>query len=165
MIDFLKKRLIEPLIGFLKQGVSPSQLALAVSLGIVIATVPVFGTTTILCLVAIWLFKINPAVILLTNQFAYPLQFVLYFPIIRLGEWAFNQTPLPLSFTRIYELFLKDWSSAISTLWWSTVFGVLVWLPLAIAITYGLYFVFKIIFIQITIRMNGEPANDQNNFN
>ncbi len=151
MSSFLKRRLIDPLIGFLKQGTTPSQLALAVSLGIVIATIPLFGSTTILCLLAIWIFRVNPAAVLLVNQFAYPLQFACYFPLIRLGEWTFDHTPIPFSMAQIFEMFTTDLFGAVAALWWSTVYGVFVWLLLSIPVTYILFYFFKTVFIKVKL--------------
>lgn len=144
---------MDPVLGFMKQGASPSQLALAVSLGIVIATVPLFGSTTLLCLAAVWIFRVNPAVLLLVNQFAYPLQFIFYFPLIRLGEWTFQQTALPFSMAQLFQLFMNDLPRAVSVLWWSTLYGITVWLALAIPVAYGLFYLFKIIFTRIAERV------------
>lgn len=146
MKSFFQQRIAKPLLGFLQQGVSPHKLALAVTLGIVIATIPAFGTCTVLCLAAIWLFKINPAAILLVNQLAFPLQFACYFPLIRLGEWTFNQPPLPLSLTEILELISTDLFLVFQKLWWSTVFGVTVWMVLALPIGYFLYGLLRFVF-------------------
>lgn len=146
---FFQKRIAKPLLGFLQQGISPHKLALAVTLGIVIATIPAFGTCTALCLAAIWIFKINPAAILLVNQLAFPLQFACYFPLIRLGEWTFNQPPLPLSITEILELITTDPFLVFQKLWWSTLFGVTVWLLLALPIGYFLYWLLRFIFTRM----------------
>jgi len=142
-------------MNLLKQGATPSKLALAASLGIVIGFVPVFGTCTVLCLAAAWIFKVNPAAILVVNQFAFPLQFVLYFPFIRMGEWLFNQVPVPFSFEQITQLFAEDLFKGVSLIGWSTLSGLVVWLALSVPITYGLHALFKIIFERTFFRNAG----------
>lgn len=146
MKDFFKKKIVEPILNLLKQGVSPAKLAWAVSAGIVIATVPVFGACTILCLAAIWLFRLNPVAVLLVNQVAYPLQFLAYFPLLRSGEWLFNAQSVSLSITQIFTLFQTDLVLAIQILWWSTLYGVTVWIVLSIPLAYIIFLILRSVF-------------------
>ena len=73
----------QKLLGFLKQGATPASLAWAVTAGVIIAYIPIFGIATLLCLAAILAFKLNPTVVLLANQVAYPLQFIFFLPLLR----------------------------------------------------------------------------------
>lgn len=149
MKRFFKEKLADPLTGFLKQGISPSGLSWAVSLGIIIATIPVFGSCTLLCLLAIWAFRLNPGAVLLVNQLAYPLQFLLYFPLIRAGAWLFNKEPLPFSIPDISRMFRENLPHAISVLGWSTLYGLTVWIILAVPVSGGLYILFKAVFAKV----------------
>lgn len=149
MRAFLNRKIVDPILAFLKQGVTPSRLAWAISLGIVLATMPVFGSGTLLCLLAIWLFRLNPGAVLLVNQLAYPLQFLLYFPFIRAGEWLFNAKPLPLSISQIFSMFADDLGKAMSVLWWSTLYGIVAWVLIMTPAAYLLYFIFSRIFSKI----------------
>lgn len=149
MRSFLKRKIVEPILAFLKQGVTPSKLAWAISLGIILATMPVFGSGTLLCLLAIWLIRLNPGAVLLVNQLAYPLQFLLYFPFIRAGEWLFNATPLPLSISQIFSMFANDLSNAMRVLWWSTLYGIVAWIIIMTPVAFLLHWIFKGIFSRI----------------
>lgn len=152
MKEFLKRKIADPILVFLKQGVTPSKLAWAISLGIVLATMPVFGSGTLLCLLAIWLFRLNPGAVLLVNQLAYPLQFILYFPFIRAGEWLFNADKLPLSISQIFGMFKDDIGNAISVLWWSTLYGIVTWVIIMIPVAFLLHWVFKNLFSRIALK-------------
>lgn len=158
MREFVQKKLIDPVLNFLKQGVTPTKLAWAMSAGIVIATVPAFGTCTILCLVAIWLFRLNPAAVLLTNQIAYPLQFLLYFPFLRSGEWLFNAQSVSLTLTQIFDLFQNNFLQAVEVLWWSTLYGITVWIILSIPIAYLIFLLLKFIFTRVGKNIEGANA-------
>lgn len=153
-----KEKLIDPLMSLLKRGVSPATLALSMTLGIIFAIVPVFGATTILCLAAISLFRINPLATLLVNQIAYPLQFVLYIPFIRAGEWLYQVEHLPLSVSQILDMFSNDTLGAISTLWWSTLYAITIWLIISIPVGYVLFLSFKLLFSWISSRKKVVPA-------
>jgi uncharacterized protein (DUF2062 family) len=52
----LQRRLFEPLLALLTQGVSPQRLALCVSIGVVIGNIPILGVSTILCAIIALLF-------------------------------------------------------------------------------------------------------------
>ena len=143
----IKRRIIDPLIGFLKQGVSPASLALAITVGIVLAYIPIFGITTLLCLLAIWLLRLNPTVVLLANQIAYPLQFVFFVPFLRSGEWLFNApsvpSRLPGSVSQIFAMAKENFWSVISLLWQSTLYATVVWVLISIPIAIILFYVLK----------------------
>ncbi|BAV05262.1 hypothetical protein SAMN05421788_105279 [Filimonas lacunae] len=159
MKTFLQTKLVTPLLALLKQGVTPGKLALAVSLGITIATIPVFGATTLVCLAVIPLFRLNPGAILLVNQFAYPLQFILYIPLIRAGEWLFHKKALLLSVSQVFQLFKSNLLRAISTLWWSTLYALIAWLLVAIPLTWLLYSLLTPLFVKI--KRAGTPSGTQ----
>lgn len=148
---WVKRIIVDPILALLKQGITPSKLAWAISLGIVLATMPVFGSGTLLCLLAIWLFRLNPAITLLINQFAYPLQFLLYFPFLRAGEWLFNARALPLSIPQIFGMFADDLPHALAVLWWSTLYGIVAWIIIMVPVAYLLHFIFKGILSKIKI--------------
>lgn len=160
MRAFLNRKIVDPILAFLKQGVTPPRLAWAISLGIVLATMPVFGSGTLLCLLAIWLFRLNPGAVLLVNQLAYPLQFLLYFPFIRAGEWLFNAKPLPLSISQIFSMFANDLGHAMRVLWWSTLYGIVAWVIIMTPVAYLLYAIFTKIFSRINkSNQQASPGN------
>lgn len=141
----IRRKVIDPLIGFLKQGVSPASLALAITAGVVVAYIPVFGISTLLCLLAIWLFRLNPGVVILANQVAYPLQFVFFIPFLRTGDWLFNSASVPLSAAQIFAMAKENLWGVISMLWQSTLYGVVVWMIVSIPIGFMLYFLLKML--------------------
>ncbi|MFL5728805.1 MAG: DUF2062 domain-containing protein [Cytophagaceae bacterium] len=147
--SFFKRKLLDPVLNFLKQGMTPSSLALAFSLGIVIAVIPIFGSTTLLCFAAVFFFRVNTAAIMLANYFVYPLQFVLFIPFIRIGEWIFNAPPLHLSVTEIFELVSSDPMNAVSDLWWSTLYALVAWCILAVPVCMLLYVGLKYLLAKI----------------
>ena len=139
----IRKRIIDPLVGFLKQGISPRSLALAITAGVVISYIPIFGISTLLCLLAIWLMRLNPAVVLLANNLAYPLQFILYIPFLRAGEWLFNAPKTPFSISEILEMAKQNLWHLILTLWQSTMYGMVVWVIVSIPVAVVLFYILK----------------------
>ncbi len=157
-MSWFKRKVTDPLLNFLSQGISPSSLAWAFTAGITIACIPVFGSATILCLLAIWLFRLNPAAVLLSNQLAYPLQFILYLPFLRVGEWLFDAPPVPLSISKIFELASTDLWGVISMLWVSNMFGLLIYLMLCAPTALLLYYILNVLFTRLSLKLPGRSG-------
>jgi len=121
-------------------------MAVAITVGIVFAYIPVFGISTLLCLLAIWALRLNPAVVLLANQVAYPLQFVFFVPFLRTGEWLFNAPSGPFSVSQIFGMAKENFWSLISGLWQSTLYGIVVWLMISIPVALILFYSLKALF-------------------
>jgi uncharacterized protein (DUF2062 family) len=63
MRNWLSRRLVEPLLTLLRQGVSPQRLALCVAIAIVVGNIPILGVSTILCGLIALVFRLNlPAI-------------------------------------------------------------------------------------------------------
>ena len=127
------------LLAFLTAGLTPERLAFCIALGIVLGTVPALGTTTLLCTLAAFLFRLNLPAIQLANFVAYPLQLALLLPLIRAGEWLFGAKPLDLSLGLIQRMMEADFQATAIHLWMATMRALLVWVllaPLAMGLVY-----------------------------
>lgn len=150
--NWFKRKLIDPILNLLKQGVEPHKLALAISLAFTLGFFPVFGAHSLLCLLVIWLFRLNPAAVFLVNNLAYPLIFALYLPQIRLGEWMFNAPPFSFQVTEVIELVSSKPLQAIKDLWDATMHAIAAWCLIAIIATPLLYFVLRAIFTRLRLK-------------
>jgi hypothetical protein len=110
----LRRRLVDPLLAQLTQGVSPAKLALTLALGVGLGVFPVLGTTTLLCAAAGVLLRLNQPAIQVANYVAYPLQVALYLPFFQLGAWLFGEPALGLSLDGIRaELSADTWGTVV----------------------------------------------------
>ena len=143
---FIERSLIVPLTNFLKQGLSPKKLALCVACGVSLGIFPVIGTTTLLCLLAALVFRLNIPAIQLINYFVSPLQFLLFIPFIRLGEFIFLQKQFPLDIFQILTLLNTNFFQGIHALWWITIHSIVAWITVGPLLGVFLYFIFVKIF-------------------
>jgi len=97
MKAWMSQRVVEPLRGQVRQGLSPAGLAWSLAVGLGLGTFPVLGTTTLLCLGAGLAFRLNQPVLQTANYLAYPFQLALLVPLARLGEWILGAPHVPLS--------------------------------------------------------------------
>jgi uncharacterized protein (DUF2062 family) len=79
---------------WLRQGVSPYRLALALALGFAIGCIPVVGIPTVLCALLALALRLNLPAIQAANYAVMPLQLLLIVPFVRLGGWLFASGPI-----------------------------------------------------------------------
>ena len=121
MSSFVHQRIISPIKALLSQGLNPSSLALCLAVGFVLGFFPVFGVTTLLCVIAAGVLRLNQVAIQVANYCGYPLQFILFIPFIRLGEYLFGLQHISINSADIFalaksnfSLFLEMYGLAIS---------------------------------------------------
>jgi uncharacterized protein (DUF2062 family) len=78
------------LIGWLRSGMAPRQLAFTLALGFAIGCIPLLGATTVICALLALVLRLNMPVIQAANWVAMPVQVVLLIPFLRLGQWLFR---------------------------------------------------------------------------
>jgi len=138
---WLRRRIVQPFLDLLKQGITPEKLALSVALGVTIGVFPVLGSTTILCGLAAWALKLNIPAMQLVNYVVYPLQLALLIPFMQTGNRLFGSGQLNLTLAQVLALVRENAWHAIAVLGVATFQGVILWMilsPLAVA---GIYLV------------------------
>ena len=134
-----KRRVVEPLLGVLRQGLTPLGLALSLAAGAVIGVFPALGTTTALCVAAGTAFRLNHVALQVANYLVYPLQFILLIPFFKAAAWLFDY-PVPVSSAaEVATMVAEDPGGAITALWGVGWRAMVVWClaaPLAIAILF-----------------------------
>lgn len=95
--SWLFRRTILPVLALLRLGSSPERLAWSLAAGALIGINPVLGSTTLLCLVAAVLFRLNIPASQIGTHLMYPLELLLLLPFLHLGTHLFGTAPLLLS--------------------------------------------------------------------
>jgi uncharacterized protein (DUF2062 family) len=140
---FLRRRLVDPILELLRQGVTPEKLALSLAFGLGIGIFPVLGVSTILCTVVAIGLRLNLPAIQLVNYLASPLQLVLIIPFVRVGEHLLGRAPQPLSISEGFKLMAQGIWHSVIVLWDAIVHAALGWAVLGPLIIYGLYRAFR----------------------
>ncbi|HUO61818.1 MAG TPA: DUF2062 domain-containing protein [Candidatus Acidoferrales bacterium] len=138
MRDRLRK-LVQPVLDLLTQGVTPEKIALSLTIGAVVGTFPLLGTTTTLCTLLAIAFGLNLPAIQLANYAVYPVQLLLLLPAIRIGEKLAHASPLALSVAQITAMVHADRWYAARVLWHSAAHALIGWTLFAIPALIVLY--------------------------
>ena len=93
---FWQRRVVEPIVAQLRQGITPEKIALTLALGAVLGVFPIVGATTALCAVVAWRLKLNQPIIQLINYLMYPVHLLMLLPFYRAGETLFGKAHVPI---------------------------------------------------------------------
>ena len=136
---WMYRRILEPLLGLLTQGISPDRLALCVAIGVVVGNIPILGVSTILCAAIALVFRLNLAAIQIVQAAMAPTQLLLIIPFVRLGEWILRVPPEPVSIKQGMALLAQSAGHAIAVLWNAILYAGLAWLLVAPLAVYSIY--------------------------
>jgi len=107
------------IVTFLKQGVTPAEIAFAVALGTFIAFIPMVGVHTALAFVFAWILRLNSLIVILGTQISNPLTFPFQiFVSAQAGHLVMHGGLLTLTWSKDI-----DW---VNTLLWPTLLGSLI---------------------------------------
>jgi len=152
-------KVLDPLLKFLKQGVSPERLALCVALGLVIGNIPILGVSSILCGLIALVFRLNLPAIQIVQVAMAPTQLLLIIPFVRMGEWLLRAPHQPLSIKAGLDLIEHGAGHAIVVLWDAIVHAGIAWILLAPFATFLFYKTLTRVFRQVAVRSNGRDSN------
>lgn len=155
-MDWLKKRLVEPLLNLLRQGLAPRDLALCVALGVGVGLFPVLGVSTPALTVLALTLRLNLAAIQLVSYAIAPLQLALIIPFMRLGEIVLGSTPQPMTISAAMELLTEGVLFAIVTLWDAIIHATLGWLLIVPVLIFVSYKILVPILLRLSTTLHSE---------
>jgi len=150
LAGWFNRKVRDPLLVELKQGITAKQLALACAASLAISVNPFIGTTTLLCLLAGKVFKLNHVVMQIINYFSYPLQIALIIPWIRLGEKITGSEAQVFEFSQMKAEFGESFVNFLSKFCEMGFHAFLGWLVVIPWVTWLLYRILILIFKRFT---------------
>lgn len=135
----LRRRIFRRVIYFLKKGITPHKLALSLSLGITIGIIPLYGITSLLITLVALCFRLNFTASHIAHYVVHPVQILLIFPFLKLGDLIFNNSLLPHSLNQFLTMIKTDVWGTLHHFWLAYMTATAVWLVLSIPLTILLY--------------------------
>jgi uncharacterized protein (DUF2062 family) len=139
---------MEPIQDQLKQGTAPKPLALALSLGLWLALLPILGATTITCVLAAMALRLNQVLMQTVNYLAYPLQLLLILPFYAAGARVFGGPALSMDLGGLIDRARHAPLALIRELWWVGLRGVAVWALLGLVVVPLLWMLFYALLVR-----------------
>lgn len=140
---FWRRRLVNPVLALLTQGVTPDRLAATLAVGTVCSVFPFLGTTSVLNLGAgLWL-RLNHPILQTLNQLLGPLQLLLILVYVRIGEWMWGLSGSSFTVDEVVRTFREaNFSTFLERFGWAGVHAFSAWAVTAplllVVIYYGL---------------------------
>lgn len=155
--SWIHRKVIQPFIELLKQGITPERIALTIALGITLGVTPVLGSTSLLCTLAALTLRLNLPAIQLVNGLVYPLQLTMIVPFLKVGAWMFRAEAPAVSVTYLFTLIKTNVWNAIATLWTATMHALVAWLVFSLLGTALLYAVLVPVLRRLWRRVKTAP--------
>lgn len=102
--EFVRCRVLRPLLRLLRGGITPRRLAWSLALGMVLGINPSVGLTTVVVVLLAWIFGLNQLAAQIGSHVVSPLHLLLFVPFIELGVHLFHTRQLPLSRLQLEHL-------------------------------------------------------------
>lgn len=131
MRELARRRILEPLLAQLRQGITPEKLALTLALGLALGAFPVLGVTTLLCAAAGVALRLNQPAIQVANYLAYPLQLGLFVPFFHAGAWILGADPVSFSLSQVRAELSADAWGTVGRYWEANLRAVVAWAMVA----------------------------------
>ena len=128
----------------------PSRLALAIASGSVVGVFPVLGVATIICMGIAALYRLNLPAIQLASYLVFPMQIILFFPFLYIGEVLTDNSLDEISKAKLLETFDMGFLPAIQELSQYFILASIGWAFSLAPLFVILYFVLKKL---ITLRL------------
>jgi uncharacterized protein (DUF2062 family) len=139
--SFWRRRVLDVIVGQLKQGITPQKISLTLALGVTLGIFPILGATTLLCFVAGLCLKLNQPIIQMVNYLMYALQLVLILFFVRVGEFLMHATPVSFSIPELFRKFHESPREFFREFGMTGVHGIVGWLLMAPFVAALLYFI------------------------
>ena len=156
--NWWRRRIFNPLLAFLSQGIAPDRLALCVAIGVVLGNVPILGISSILCAAIALAFRLNLPAIQLVQAAMAPTQILLIIPFIRLGEWMVHAPRQSVSIKEWLALWQQGAGFAAVALREAVLHAGFAWALIAPFAVFLLYKLLTPVFGRAAAR--GKPAPD-----
>lgn len=156
-MSFIKKTK-EKLINVFKQGLTPKQLALSLTVSIVVSLFPIFGITTVILTLLALKLKLNLPIMIIISYAIEPLKALLIIPFIKIGGSIFGTEHKLLDLMSIKESFKENSIlETVGTLSFELLCGFAGWFSTVLPLSIPLYFLLKFI---LTLVMKKKTAEN-----
>jgi uncharacterized protein (DUF2062 family) len=103
-----QRRITDPIVAQLTQGLTPHKIALTIAIGSGIAMFPILGTTTLICLIAGIFMKLNQPIIQAVNFGCTPIHLPFIFYSFKWGERIFGAAHTNVEMRVMRRLLVSD---------------------------------------------------------
>ncbi len=138
---FWRRRLGNPILAQLTQGVAPDKLAATLAVGAACAMLPFLGFTALLTLGVGLALRMNQPILQTLNQLLGPLQLVMILVYVRAGEWIWRSHDNRFAIADMLRTFRDaSFGEFLQRFGWAGIHAATAWLISVPIIIVGIYY-------------------------
>lgn len=141
---FLKKSW-EKIKDLFKQGITPKQLAVSITVATAVSLFPIFGVSTIVLTALAIRFKLNLPIMIALSYVIEPVKVILFIPFINIGETLFGTEHTLLTFEAIKASYNLSFFNTLKSLSFELLCGFAGWALTTVPASILFYFLLKAI--------------------
>ena len=126
-----------------KQGLTPKQLSLSITVALVVSLFPIFGVSTIILAALAVRFKLNLPIMIALSYFVEPIKAILFVPFINIGETLFGTEHTLLTFEAIKASYDLSFWATLKSLSYELLCGFAGWTLTILPASFLFYFLLK----------------------
>lgn len=143
-----------------KQGLSPRDLALSLTIALLISVFPILGIDAIVLTCIALPLRLNLPIMIVVNYAATPLKFLTLIPFIQFGGSVFGVDHTLLTLDSIITSFEEGFFSTLNSLTFKLICGMVGWLVFAVPVAFVTFYILKALF-KIFVKTNVEFETNQ----
>ncbi len=105
--SFWKRRLGDPILALLSQGVTPDKIAATLAVGTAVSLLPFFGVTTLANILVGLKLRMNQPLLQALNYLITPVHLGMVFVYVRIGETLWGVHEAPFSIRELFSTFTE----------------------------------------------------------
>ena len=141
-MDFLKKIWVR-FKKLFKQGLTPKQLSLSITVSTVVSLFPIFGISTIVLAALAVRYKLNLPIMIALSYVVEPIKAILFIPFINIGETLFGTEHTLLTFEAIKASYNASFWDTVVSLSYELLCGFAGWALTTVPLSILFYFLLK----------------------
>jgi len=126
-----------------KQGITPKQLALSITVATVVSLFPIFGISTIILTALAVRLKLNLPIMIALSYIVEPIKAILFIPFINIGESLMGTEHTLLTFEAIKASYALSFWSTMKSLSYELLCGFMGWVITIVPASILFYFLLK----------------------
>ena len=138
-----QRRVLDPIVAQLTQGITPEKIALTIAVGSALALYPMLGVTTIFCFLAGIVLRLNQPIIQMVNYLCFPVHLTTIYYCWQWGDRLFGtphpRVPVRATAEKMWNLLWDDPTQLIHQFGMTLLHATVVWAlvaPVWIAVIY-----------------------------
>lgn len=157
--SFWRRRIVNPVIALLKQGMTPDKLAQTIGAAFVCSMFPILGTTSVINLIVGLRFRLNHPLMQTLNQLLSPVHVVMIVFYVWSGEWIWHASDDPFTLSNFLDALRESsWSEIFGQFGWAAAHAITAWAITAPIFFFALYWPFRRLFVAVAARRRGPAA-------